>query len=74
MNDRYKNYRDLIYKVFIKLPTTDTDHIDKWCYEHFGEQGKKWDCYFADDSPYNYDQYYIFANHADAMLFTLKWV
>jgi len=64
----------LIHKVFIKLLDTDTDEIDMWCIEHFGEQGIKWDSYFADDSPYNYDQYYIFENHEDAVLFTLTWV
>ena len=73
MSDRYKNYPDLIHKVFIKLPTTDTDHIDEWCFKHFGEQGKKWDCYFADDNPWNFDQCYIFAEHKDAVLFTLTW-
>jgi len=67
-------YPDLNYKVLVKLPSTDTDHIDEWCWKHFGEQGEKWDCCFADDSPWNYDQYYMFANQKDAMLFTLRWV
>lgn len=67
------SWRDLIYKVLIKLPNTDTEHIDEWCYEHFGLQGKTWDCYFADDSPYNFDQYYAFARHEDAVLFKLRW-
>ncbi len=67
-------YPELPYKVFVKLATTDTDDIDQWCYEHFGEQGHKWDSYFADDSPYNYDQYFIFAEHNDAVLFSLKWL
>lgn len=67
------SYRDLIHKVYLTLPNTDTEHIDHWCIEHFGGQGKKWDCYFADDNPWNYDQYYVFAVYEDAVLFTLRW-
>lgn len=67
------SWQDLIYKVLLKLPNTDTEHIDEWCYEHFGIQGNTWDCYFADDSPYNFDQYYAFARHEDAVLFKLRW-
>ena len=73
MTKRNWSYRDLVHKVLVKLPDTDTEHIDHWCIKHFGEQGKKWDCYFADDSPYNFDQYYIFAEHKDAVLFSLTW-
>ena len=65
--------KTLRYKVYTKLPDTNTDHIDEWCYEHFGIQGKKWDAYFANSIPLNYDQFYIFANHDDAMLFRLRW-
>ena len=63
----------LIHKVFLKFADTNIDDIDEWCYEHFGIQGENWDSYFADMSPHNYDQYYIFANHDDAVLFTLRW-
>ena len=66
-------YPDLPFKVLMKLPSTDTEHIDEWCFQHFGEQGKKWDSYYADDSPFNFDQYFIFAKHEDAVLFTLTW-
>lgn len=61
-------------RVYLKCKTTDTDDIDGWCTEHFGEQGIKWDAWFADDSPWNYDQIYSFINHEDAVLFTLRWV
>ncbi len=61
-------------KVYLKCATTDTDHIDMWCEKHFGYRGGKWDCWFADDSPYKYDLIYSFANHEDAVLFTLRWV
>lgn len=64
----------LLHKVYIKLPDTNTDHIDEWCYEHFGIQGEKWDAYFASTNTGNYDQFYIFANHDDAMLFSLRWL
>jgi hypothetical protein len=67
-------YDDLTHRVFLKCPTTDTDTVDRWCYEHFGEQGDKWDAWFADDSLWNYDQIYAFVNHEDAVLFTLTWV
>lgn len=63
----------LIHKVFLKFADTNTDHIDEWCYDHFGVQGEKWDAYFASSESYNYDQYYIFANLDDAVLFTLRW-
>lgn len=66
-------YRELVHKVLVKLADTNTDHLDKWCEKHFGEQGKLWDSYYAEDSPFNYDQFYIFANHKDAMLFILTW-
>lgn len=67
------SYRDLVYTVYMKLPNTDTSHLDKWCNDHFGEQGILWDSYYVDASPHNFDQYYAFSNHEDAMLFTLTW-
>lgn len=65
---------ELTHRVYLKLSNTDTQYIDRWCYEHFGEQGYNWDSYYANDSMYNFDQYYIFAKHKDAVLFELKWV
>jgi len=64
---------DFPYRVYFKSPNTDTDHIEEWCYEHFGLQGKQWDCWFANESPYNFDQYYAFVRHEDAVLFKLRW-
>ena len=68
------NPKTMPHKVYIKLSDTNTDHIDEWCYEHFGIQGEKWDAYFASEDTGNYDQFYIFANHDDAMLFSLRWL
>ena len=68
------SFVDLTHKVLLKLPNTDTDHIDRWCESHFGERGGKWDCWFANDSLFNFDMYYAFLNHEDAVLFTLRWV
>jgi hypothetical protein len=65
--------KDLVHRVFVKLPNTDTEHIEQWCESHFDFRGGKWDCYFADDSPYNFDMYYIFEKHEDAVLFSLTW-
>lgn len=61
------------YRVHLKLPNTDTGHIDIWTEKHFGIRGIYWDCWFADDSPFNYDMVYAFSKHEDAVLFTLTW-
>ena len=62
------------YRVFLSMPNTDSDHIERWCENHFGIRGVNWDCWFNNDSPFNFDLTFAFTKDKDAMLFTLKWV
>lgn len=67
--------KDFPYKVFVKMDSVESDHINDWCRERFGPdsfQGQ-WDVSYEDDSPYNYNLFYYFKNEKDATLFLLKW-
>lgn len=66
-------YPTFPHQIFVKMKTVDTEEMDKWCVNHLGEQGVKWDCYFASDNLYNYDMYYAFIEHKYAMVFSLTW-
>ena len=65
--------REFHYRVLLPMTTTDSDHIEFWCEKHFGIRGIKWDCWFNNDSPFNYDLTFAFDRHEDAVLFTLTW-
>lgn len=56
------------------MDSVESNHIDDWCYDNFGIQGHAWDCYYPNESPFNFDLIYIFLKQEDAVLFALKWL
>jgi hypothetical protein len=49
---------------------------EAWCYQTFGGKRKRWQAVIAGDSLSditNRKCYFLFRQHADAMLFQLRW-